>query len=469
MTDINEIDFKVGLEIHIHINSLTKLFCDCHYPKKTDLENSLICPICTGQPGSKPKLTNKKAFCDVIKLGLIFNSDITKDTFFNRKHYSWPDMPTGFQRTISGSGTIPNAIGGKFLKIGIEEIHLEEDPAAWNPKTGEINYNRSGIPLCEFVTKPDFTNLDNLEFWLKELILICKYNDIINEDYGIKADVNVSIKNSGYKRVEIKNVGSITNIVLAAKSEILRQYNLVKNKKEIKNETRKYDEKQDETIFMRSKENAMDYRFLPEVDLPNLVIDDGFIEKIKNEITLMPQDKREEYSKYDFDSETIEVLVSNYYLTTIFDLAISENLNPKEIGKFLKREIPRILNYNNHTFKNLEEKNIKEEIIKLIEFLGEDKINYLTAKKVLENLYDKNIKVENYIKENNLFQVKDDNLIENLIKEALKENQKALEDYKNGNEKSLNFIIGFVMNKTNRTAKPNIIQEKLKKVLDEIL
>ena len=159
-------------------------------------------------------------------------------------------------------------------------------------------------------------------------------------------------------------------------------------------------------------------------------------------------------------------LIENPYLTKIFDYAISKNLNPDEVQKFLTREILRVLNYNNHTFLDLEKKNIREEIIFLIEYLGEDKINYSTAQKILEKLYDENIEVKKYIEDNNLYQVSDTSLIENLIKEALENNKKALEDYKSGNDKALNFIIGFVMNKTNRTAKPHIIQEKLKKVLE---
>ena len=242
----------------------------------------------------------------------------------------------------------------------------------------------------------------------------------------------------------------------------------MKNGGEIKQETRRFNENTNETEFMRSKENAKDYRFIPEVDLPNLIITKEIIEKLKKEIPELPEVKREKYKKYNFDSETIEILISNLYLTQIFETAIEKKLNPNEVGKFLKREILAILNYNKHNFKDLENKDIKDKIITLIEFLGLDKINYLTAKNVLREIYDNNIIPENYIKENNLFQVQDDNLIENLIKEALKNNPKILEDFKNGNTNSLNSIIGIVMNKTNRTAKPNIIQEKLKEILKNL-
>ena len=147
-------DIKIGLEIHMHLKTNEKLFCNCKIPTKDDSPNTTICPRCTGQPGCKPMLPNKKALFAVIKLGLVCNSKITKKTNFQRKHYTWPDMPTGYQSTVSGGHIKENAIGGSLNGINMTEIHLEENPAAWDPKTGEINYNRAGFPLAEIVTEP---------------------------------------------------------------------------------------------------------------------------------------------------------------------------------------------------------------------------------------------------------------------------------------------------------------------------
>lgn len=461
-------NIKIGLEIHMHLKTKEKLFCDCKIPNQNSPANTLICPKCTGQPGAKPMLPNKKAVEAVLKLALLFNSKITKQTFFQRKHYTWPDMPTGFQRTISGGTVKCNGIGGEFLGIGMEEIHLEEDPAAWDPQTGEINYNRAGFPLAEIVTKPEFSSTEQLKEWLEELILAAKYLGVLNEEFGIKSDVNVSIEESGYKRVEIKNVGSLTGIVKAAVAEIKRQRELVKKGEDIKQETRRYNDELDETQFMRSKENAQDYMFTPEPDLPNLIIEDDLIEKIKKNMPQTPAQKREKFSKFNFEKETIEVLVSNLYLTEIFEHAIEEKLNPKEVGLFLRREIPRVLNYHSHTFEDLEKKEIKQEIVKLIDMLGKDEISYTTAQKVLEKLYDLKFNVENYIKENNLIQVQDTSLIEELVRKALNEAPKAVEDYKSGNTKSLNFIVGIVMRETKGTAKPQVVNELLLKVVKEL-
>lgn len=464
---VNDSDIKIGLEIHMHLKTKEKLFCNCETPSKNDKVNSKICPICTGQPGSKPLLPNLEAVKHIIKLGLVVNGDITKKTNFQRKHYTWPDMPTGFQRTISGGHIYESIKGGNFLGIGLEEIHLEENPAGWDPVTGELNYNRSGFPLAEIVTKPEFDSIDKLRSWLEELILVGKYLGALDEDFGIKSDVNVSIKESGFKRVEIKNVNSLTNIVKAAEAEIKRQRELIEKGEEIKQETRRYNEELDTTQFMRSKENAKDYMFIPEPDLPNLEISDELIEECKKELPEMPWEKREKYRKYNFDDETIHVLTSNLYLTEIFDDAIKKGLNPKEVGLFLRREIMRILNYNHSTFEELENKNIKNEIHQLLQLLSDEKISYNTAQKLIEKLWEEKFDVENYVKENNLIQVQDTSLIEDLVVKALKEAPKAVEDYKDGNTKALNFIVGIVMRETKGTAKPQLVNKILMEKVKE--
>jgi len=449
----------IGLEIHMHLKTKEKLFCNCKTPRKDDEINSTICPICTGQPGSKPLIPNKEALFSVIKLGLVFKSKITTKTNFQRKHYTWPDMPTGFQRTVSGGHIRPTGIGGEFEKIGIEEIHLEENPAGWDPLTGEINYNRSGFPLAEIVTKPEFKSTQELKSWLEELILVAKYLNVIDEDFGIKSDVNVSIEESGYRRVEIKNVNSISNIVKAAETEIKRQKELVQMGSKILQETRRYNEELDTTEFMRSKENAQDYMFTPEPDLPNLIITEEIISKLKNGIPELPNQKRLKYSNFKLSEEDIYVLTNNLYLTEIYEHALAHKLNPKEVGLFLRREIMRILNYNKATFEDLEKKDIKEEITKLIELLGNEKISYQSAQKIIEKLYENKFDVELYVKENNLMQVQDTKLIENLVINALKNATKAVEDYKAGNEKALNFVVGIVMKESKGTAKPEIVNK----------
>ena len=460
--------FKIGLEIHVHLKTKEKLFCRCKVPNSKTVMNTTICPRCTGQGGSKPMLVNESAVKAITQIALLFNSKVSHSLYFQRKHYAWPDMPTGYQRTISGPDVICNGMGGEFLGIGIEEVHLEEDPAAWDPQTGEINYNRAGMGLAEVVTKPEFTSFEELENWLEEFVLALKYIKVLHE-FGIKSDVNVSIEHSGggksFQRVEIKNVSGISNIVASAQVEVKRQYNEVKEGRVIAQETRRFNDELQTTEFMRSKENAQDYRFTPETDLPSLEISDEMIEKCKTSLPELAYAKREKYKKYGFDDETIEVLVSNVYLTELFEYAIEKELHPKEVGLFLRREILRVLNYHNDTFEELESKNITQEIVELITLLGEEKISYTTAQKIIEKLYESAFDVEEYVKDNSLMQVQDTELIVELVQNALKEAPQAVEDYNNGNTKSLNFIVGIVMRETKGTAKPQVVNEI---VLEEV-
>ena len=204
---------KIGLEIHGYILSNEKLFCRCksQHGLKYSKPNTNICPICTGQPGAKPLLPNKQAVNKAIQIALILGCKVNGKLVWQRKHYDWPDLPKGYQNTISGPYATPVGQEGSFLGARIIEAHLEEDPAAWDPKTGRIDYNRSGLPLVEIVTAPDFKTAEEVGSWLKKLLHGLQYLRAIQADAGLKVDVNVNIPEKS-ERVEIKNVNSVENI-----------------------------------------------------------------------------------------------------------------------------------------------------------------------------------------------------------------------------------------------------------------
>src|SRR3989344_8884839 len=216
---------KIGLEIHGYLDTNEKLFCSCKsiHGAKLTKPNTNICPICTAQPGAKPQLPNSTALNKIIQIALILNCKINNNLIFQRKHYSWPDLPKGYQNTISGTYVIPIGTKGKFNEIGITEVHIEEDPAAWNPENGEIDYNRSGFPLVEIVTEPDFISNGQVSEWLKDLLHALSYIKAIDKSLGIKADVNISLPEKKGERVELKNINSIENIKNAIEIEIARQ------------------------------------------------------------------------------------------------------------------------------------------------------------------------------------------------------------------------------------------------------
>ncbi|MDH3353562.1 MAG: Asp-tRNA(Asn)/Glu-tRNA(Gln) amidotransferase GatCAB subunit B, partial [Nanoarchaeota archaeon] len=217
---------KIGLEIHGYLDTNEKLFCMCKTggigtDDKDNIPNSRICPICTGTPGSKPMAPNMTAVRKMIQIALVFGSKINYDNIvWQRKHYNWSDLPKGYQTTISGAHATTNATGGKFKGINLTELHLEEDPAQWNPDTGKINYDRSGLPLIEIVTEPEFSDSDQVVEWLKSLLLSLSYIKAVRKNAGIKVDVNVSTYG---ERVEMKNLNSIEKIRKAINYEILRQ------------------------------------------------------------------------------------------------------------------------------------------------------------------------------------------------------------------------------------------------------
>jgi len=272
---------KIGLEIHGYLKTKEKLFCNCKALSKEEKPNTNICPICTGQPGSKPMLPNAEAVKKSIQIALMLNtkpniSKSKKEIVWQRKHYNWPDNPKGYQNTLSGPYAVPIGEKGEFLGIKITELHLEEDPASWNPETGCIDYNRSGNPLIEIVTEPEFQTSEEVANWLKQLVLTLSYIKALDKEAGIKADVNVNIHGKS-ERAEIKNVNSIKEIVRAIDSELARHA----KEKPKKMETRRWNSKTNKTEPMRSKEGAADYRFISDPDLPAIKIQKNKLKKLK--------------------------------------------------------------------------------------------------------------------------------------------------------------------------------------------
>ncbi|MFT4310156.1 MAG: Asp-tRNA(Asn)/Glu-tRNA(Gln) amidotransferase GatCAB subunit B, partial [Candidatus Woesearchaeota archaeon] len=256
--------FKVGLEIHGYIDIPQKLFCNCPIDHNAPA-NTTICPVCTGQPGAKPMATNVQAVQKAIHIAQVLGCTVNKQLIFQRKHYSWPDSPNNYQRTISGTYAFPVGQQGMFEHIRITQCHLEEDPARWDPNTGQVDYNRCGYPLIEIVTEPDFTSLEQIRVWLEDLVTALSYIKAINKQAGIKCDVNVSIA-PDYTRVEVKNVHSFSGILQAVQYEVNRlQQEGIETQ-----HTRMWSDEQQKTIFMRSKEDAADSIFISDPDLPTI-------------------------------------------------------------------------------------------------------------------------------------------------------------------------------------------------------
>lgn len=449
---------KIGLEIHGYLNTNEKLFCNCKaiHGAKVSKPNSNICPICTGQPGSKPMLPNKEAIDKVILTALILGCKINKKLVWQRKHYDWPDLPKGFQSTISGPYAIPVGEYGKFLDIKIREAHLEEDPAAWNPQTGEIDYNRSGSPLIEIVTEPDFDSSDKVIEWLKQLILTLNYLKTIDKELGIKADVNISTSGA---RIEIKNVNSLNNIKAAIEYEIQRQ----KKEKPKKVETRMFDETKGITIKMRDKEEAEDYRFISEPDLPVIKIDTKRVSKLKKSLPETPHKKvKKLIKKHKVEKKYAEILTKKLEIAEFFE-KIAKKANPKLAVHWVAGELTRVLNYSK---KELEDVDINpEHFIELLNLIENNIITALKAKEILNEFIPKSFSLKG--KKETKKHTKIDSLdeIRDICLGVIRENKKAVEDFNSGKKESINFLIGQVMKISNKRADYKTTREILEKKL----
>ena len=458
------VEAKIGLEVHGYLDMIdtgSKLFCNCSIDENAS-PNTNICPICTGQPGCKPMLPNKEAISKIIAIAKMLNCRINSNLLFQRKHYNWPDMPVGFQKTMSGSFAVPVGEEGEFEGIRINEIHLEEDPAAWDPVTGKVDYNRAGHPLVEIVTEPDFKTPSEVRAWLKKLVTVLGYVKAVNENAGIKSDVNVSIS-PAFDRVEVKNVNSIKSISKAAEFEILRQEKEVNEGKKILQETRRWDDASGETQFMRSKEDAQDYMFIPEPDLPVIEITSKYVKEISDSLPQKPSEKIEKFTSRGVELEDAEVLASELMLAELFE-KVAVEIDPKLAAKWLRRELLRVLNYNK---KSLEEVKLDEKhIIELLVMLEKKEISDKVARTIMEKLVEEEFSPVDYVKKEGLSMVSDSGELEKFCLEAIKENPKAVEDVKAGNEKSVNFLVGQVMRKTKGKSNPTEVGKLMKELIE---
>ena len=460
---LSEEKVLIGLEIHGYLETKEKLFCRCKnfHDMKLIKPNTNICPICTGQPGAKPMLPNKSAADKILQIGLLLNCkpnviENKKCLIFQRKHYDWPDMPYGYQKTISGAYSIPVAEHGLFESIRIREVHLEEDPAAWNPETGEIDYNRAGVPLVEIVTEPDFHSSEEISVWLRKLILTLSYIKALNKDAGIKADVNVNIKGLT-ERTEIKNVNSISEIVKAIESEIERHH----HEKPINKETRRWNTIKGKTELMRSKEGQADYRFIPDPDLPVLKITKKRVDLLKKNLPETPMEKLEKMVKrHDIHKKDAEILTQHIDIAELFEEVIKK-IPPATALPWITVEWLSVLNYNK---KTMDELTINpEHFIELISLVQKKSITQLKAKEILRTFIPKSFSPLHEAKKSET--IDDEKELAAIIKQVVEKNKKSVDDYKNGEEKAFHFLMGQVMRATDKRA----YYKKVKEILEREL
>ncbi|MBI4155219.1 Asp-tRNA(Asn)/Glu-tRNA(Gln) amidotransferase subunit GatB [Candidatus Woesearchaeota archaeon] len=451
----------IGTEHHVQLeNCKSKLFCSC--PTLGPEEpNTRTCPTCLGLPGSKPSL-NKKALTEAIKVALALNCKINKEFFFSRKTYFYNDLPNSFQIT---QYELPLAVNGKLNNIRIRRIHLEEDPGKLIHEENHtlIDYNRSGTPLIEIVTEPDFTSQEQLRLFLQKLTIILEYLGVYSRksEASLRTDVNVNIEN--HPKVEIKNITGIIDPIKAIECEIQRQSKIIKSDEKKVQHTRIWNPEAKITTEVRTKETEEDYGYITEPNLTKIEVSEKEIKEIKGSLPELAEEKTKRFIKiYRMKENDAEVITSDLILSNLFE-KVANKIDHNLATRWFVREIPKVLNYNKIT---IEKWGITEKrLIELLDLLQKNKITETTAQKILEKLSQKLFSPKEYIKKENLEILSGTTDIEKLCDEAIKENPKAVQDYKSGNNVSLNYIFGQVMRKSKGTADPYQVKKILEKKL----
>lgn len=454
----DDISMKCGLEIHVQLKTDSKLFCDCKTNYQDTDPNQNICPVCLNQPGAKPYPTNEKALEYALKIALMLDCKITDEVaYFMRKHYSYPDLPSGYQRT-----SVPIGYAGNLNGVGITEVHMEEDPGQFKPDRGIVDYNRSGIPLIEIVTDPDMHSPEEARNFLKELQRILDYSGSARGEGTMRADVNISIE--GGKRAEIKNINSIKGAYKALQFELIRQKNLKKRGVEIQQETRAYLESQMITVSMRLKEDADDYRYIPDPDLPPMSISQEQIQYVKDNMPESPNLKVKRFTEeYGIAKEHAIVLTSELALADAFE-EVSKEIEPSIAALWMRDELKRVLTYNNLDYAN---SGISvENIIELLNLLNTKQITTKAGKKIVEKMPNNNQTPTSIAEELGLIGIVNEDEVLNAAKQAIEENPNAVADYHEGKKAAMNFLVGQVMRITRGKADPGETVQIVKKLLD---
>ena len=467
----------IGLEVHVELATKTKIFCGCS-TAFGGAPNSHTCPVCTGMPGSLPVL-NKQVVEYAMAVGLATNCTITQYCKFDRKNYFYPDNPQNYQISQlylpicrNGGVEIETAAGKKT--IGIHEIHMEEAGKLVHDEWEDVSivdYNRSGVPLIEIVSEPDMRSAEEVIAYLEKLRLIIQYlgaSDCKLNEGSMRADVNLSVREAGAAefgtRTEMKNLNSFKAIARAIEGERARQIELIEEGKKVVQETRRWDDNKESSHAMRSKEDAQDYRYFPEPDLVPVVISDEWIERVKARQPEMRDEKliryQEEFGLPKYDAE---ILTGDKSFADLFEAAAAICGKPKKVSNWIMTETIRLLKEN-----EMDPDQIRfspEHLAKLVDLADAGSVTNTVAKEVFEKVFKEDIDPEAYVKEKGLLTVNDEGALRETVAKVIAENPQSVEDYHNGKEKAIGFLVGQTMKAMKGKANPALVNQILKELL----
>ncbi|MCR5655284.1 MAG: Asp-tRNA(Asn)/Glu-tRNA(Gln) amidotransferase subunit GatB [Lachnospiraceae bacterium] len=453
-----EYETVIGLEVHVELATKTKIFCGCSTAFGGD-PNTHTCPVCTGMPGSLPVL-NKQVLEYAIAVGLATNCDITRYGKFDRKNYFYPDNPQNYQISqlylpICRNGYVEIETETGTKKVGIHEIHMEEDAGKLIHDEWEdaslVDYNRSGVPLIEIVSEPDMRSAEEVNAYLDKLRLLIQYlgaSDCKLQEGSMRADVNLSVREKGATefgtRTEMKNLNSFRAITHAIEGERERQIALIEDGIGVTQETRRWDDTKGESYAMRSKEDAQDYRYFPDPDLVPIVVSDELLESIRKKQPEFRTEKMARYKEeYDIPEYDIEIITNSKRMADIFEETVALGAQPKKVSNWLMVETLRLLKE-----KEMDPADLRfspEHLAKLIELTEKKEINSSVAKEVFEVMFDEDVDPQAYVEEKGLKAVNDEGALRKTIEEVIANNPQAVEDFHNGKEKAIGALVGQTM------------------------
>lgn len=470
---------SIGLETHVQLKTQTKMFCGCHLTT-SDPPNTNVCPVCLGYPGALP-LMNKTAIQYTVMSGLMLGCEISRYSKFDRKNYFYPDMSKNYQITqnthplcLGGGVEIQTPNGPKVIRIN--HIHLEEDAAKINhyAKQSGIDYNRCGTPLMEIVSEPDMASPEEAQAYLAALRQILIYTGVSDcnlEDGNMRSDVNISMRPEGQEKlgtkVEIKNINTFRGVVGALEFEIQRQTALLDAGGAVIQETRRWDSEMLETLSMRSKENAHDYRYFPEPDLLPIVLSDEQIEAWRKLLPELPETMRARFqSEYGLPEYDAGVLCAQLPLARYFEKAVSAGAPPKAAANWIMTDLLAKLGAAGMEITELSTLT-PEGFAALLKLVDAKTINGPTAKELFAELFEKGGDPVALVRERGLAQVSDTGAVETLARQAIEANPKAVAEFKGGKQASLQFLVGQVMKLSRGKANPKLAGEVLARLLAE--
>ncbi|MGE5446404.1 MAG: Asp-tRNA(Asn)/Glu-tRNA(Gln) amidotransferase subunit GatB [Ignavibacteriales bacterium] len=477
---ITEYEPVIGLEVHAQLLTESKVFCSCS-AKFGGKPNTQVCPICLGMPGVLPVL-NKRALEFAVRAALAANCDISHSSRFARKNYFYPDLPKGYQisqyeEPLSTDGWLEIESNSSAKMVRIKRIHLEEDAGKliheYSQDSSYVDLNRAGVPLIEIVSEPDISNSEEAIAYLKKLRSILIYIGVCDgnmEEGSLRCDANVSVRPKGRKelgtKAEIKNVNSFKFIQKALEYEIRRQISIIESGKKVIQETRLFDSTQGVTFPMRSKEEAHDYRYFPDPDLLPIVVDENWVQEIKNSLPELPNARKSRFiNEYKIPPYDAEVLTASKEVADYFEECLKYYDKPKAVSNWIMTEVLRELKGEEEGIKRFSI--TPEKLSELLRLIDDGTISGKIGKDIFIEMASTGKRAGEIVVEKNMKQISDTSEIETIISQIIQKNPDEASRYRMGQEKLLGFFVGEVMKATQGKANPKLVNETLKKKLRE--